>query len=364
MRLLRSRPMLGLVLVSLVATIVGIALVLVIDWFPVQASTAAGDIDLLYDVLLVASVPIFVLVMAVVIYSVLAFRVEPDDLSDGEPIHGNTKLEIIWVTIPFIMVSLLAVYGWFVLDDIEAKQPGELVVDVTAQQFKWSFEYPSEQDLKSNELVLPKGRPVEFKIRATDVIHSFWVPQFRLKSDAVPGITTTVRATPSREGTYELVCTELCGLGHSTMRGTVRVVGSREFDSWLSERQAATRPEGGELGEGRRLFTSVGCAGCHTLSDAGAVAQTGPPLEGLSEIFQKRKPGESLREYLRESIVDPKSFVASGFSPEGMPANYAQQLSDAEIDTLVDYLARTTGGGDGGEGGEGAEGAAEPGRGG
>ncbi len=347
MRLLRSRPLAGVVLISIVATVVGVAVSLAIDWFPTQASTAADDIDLLYDVLLIASVAVFVLVMAVALYSVFAFRAEPDDTRDGEPIHGNTKLEIVWVTIPFLIVSALAVYGWVVLVDIEGEQPDELVVDVTAQQFNWSFEYPDEEGLRSTELVLPKGRPVDFRIQTRDVIHSFWVPEFRLKSDAPPGVTTKVRVTPSRVGRYQVVCAELCGIGHSTMRQTVRVLPPTEFDSWLARRQRAARRRDA-LSEGRRIFTSVGCAGCHTLSDAGAVAQTGPPLEGLGEIYQKRQPGESLEGYLRESILEPKAFVVSGFPAGGMPANYAEELTDSDLETLVDYLERTTSS-DGGE---------------
>ena len=144
-------------------------------------------------------------------------------MRDGAPIHGNTRLEIIWVTIPFLIVSALAIYGWIVLDDLEAKQPDELVVNVTGQQFTWSFGYPGER-VRANTLVLPKDRPVEFRINTKDVIHSFWVPEFRLKSDAVPGLTTKVRLTPDRLGRYQVVCAELCGLGHSTMRQLVRVV--------------------------------------------------------------------------------------------------------------------------------------------
>ncbi len=325
-----------------VASVIGIVLGLVIDWFPVQASEEARQIDRLWDVLLIISVPIFVMVQGIVLYCVWKFRVRPgQEHADGPPIHGNTRLEIVWVTIPFLIVTGLAIYGWVVLDDIEAKKKDALSVAVTAQQFNWSFEYSNEGGLKSNELILPRGRPVEFRIRTKDVIHSFWVPEFRLKSDVPPGLTAKVRLTPSRVGHYPVVCAELCGIGHSTMRQTVRVVPPNEFDSWLARRQQAARREGA-FGEGRRLYTAVGCAGCHTLTDAGAEAQTGPPLEGLGEIFEKRSPGKSLREYLRESIVDPKAFVVSGFSPEGMPANYGKQLTKAEIDTLVEYLARTT----------------------
>jgi cytochrome c oxidase subunit II len=224
---------------SLIATAVGIAIVLQIDWFPTQASSAAGKIDTLYDVLLIASVPVFVLVMSVVFYSVIAFRAKPGDLSDGAPIHGNTKLEVIWVTIPFIMVSALAIYGWVVLDKIEAKTPNMLRVHVISQQFAWHFEYPGEGRVKSDQLVLPEGREVEFRINTKDVLHDFWVPQFRLKSDAVPGLTTTVRTTPNRLGTYDVVCAELCGLGHSTMRQRVRVIPAAQFQSWITRKKAS-----------------------------------------------------------------------------------------------------------------------------
>ena len=230
-----AHPVGRMILIGVVASLIGIAISLLIDWFPVGASGAAGQIDTLYDVLLICSVPVFVLVMTIAIYSVVRFRAQPNDMSDGPPIHGNTRLEVIWVTVPFIMVSALAIYGWIVLDDIEAKQADELVVNVTGRQFTWTFEYPDEQ-VNSTELVLPKDQPVEFRIRTEDVIHSFWVPQFRLKSDAVRGLTTKVRLTPDRLGRYQVVCAELCGLGHSTMRQDVRVVTPQAFDSWVERR--------------------------------------------------------------------------------------------------------------------------------
>jgi len=220
------------------ASVVGVAICLWIDWFPVNAAGDAAQIDTIYDVLLICSVPIFILVMTIVLYSVTRFKAKPGDMRDGPPIHGNTRLEVIWVTVPFIMVTALAVYGWLVLDDIEAKQADELVVNVTGRQFTWTFEYPQEK-VESPTLVLPKDRPVDFRIQTEDVIHSFWVPEFRLKSDAVPGLTTKLRVTPDRVGRYQVVCTELCGLGHSTMRQNVRVVAAGDFDSWLSDQQQA-----------------------------------------------------------------------------------------------------------------------------
>jgi cytochrome c oxidase subunit 2 len=236
MRSVRRRPLLWTAVLAVLGSIIGIAICLRIDWFPTQASSAAGPIDTLYDVLLIASVPIFVLVMSVVFYSVVAFKAQPGDLSDGAPIHGNTRLEVIWVTIPFILVSGLAAYGWIVLDDIEANEPDALVVNVIGQQFAWRFNYPNDGKVRTNQLVLPKDRPVHFRVKTDDVIHDFWVPEFRLKTDAVPGLTTDIRTTPNRLGNFHVVCAELCGIGHSTMRQQVKVVPKGAFDTWIAKR--------------------------------------------------------------------------------------------------------------------------------
>jgi cytochrome c oxidase subunit II len=245
---MRDRPLLQLAVIGVVAAIVGVGVALLVDWFPTQGSEEASQIDTLYDVLLAVSMPIFVLVMTVAIYSVVKFRARPGDTGDGAPIHGNTKLEIIWVTIPFMLVTALAIYGWIVLEDIEEPRSDALLVEVTGEQFTWSFAYPDEAGgapVRSNELMLPVDRQVDFKINTEDVIHSFWVPAFRLKSDTVPGITTEIRVTPSEEGTYDVVCAELCGIGHSTMRQSVTVLPAEEFDGWLADEQRALAAAGG-----------------------------------------------------------------------------------------------------------------------
>src|SRR5438874_12104563 len=200
-----------------IATAILLPTSLPIDWFPKQASKSAHQIDTLYDVLLIVSVPIFVLVMPVSIYSVIRFRARPGDMGDGAPIHGNARLEVVWVVIPFLLVSSLAAYAWITLHDIEKKKKGELVVNVTGQQFEWNYSYtgPGGRIVNSNVLYLPVDRQVKFQIHSKDVIHSFWVPDFRLKSDAVPGITTNWRATPTKLGVHDVVCTELCGARHS-----------------------------------------------------------------------------------------------------------------------------------------------------
>jgi len=341
-----KHPVARMIGIGVVASLVGIAITLLIDWFPKNAAGSADKIDTLYDVLLICSVPIFVLVMTIAIYSVWRFRAKPGDMGDGPPIHGNTRLEVVWVTIPFLMVTALAIYGWIVLDDLEAKASDELVVQVTGQQFTWRFEYPKER-VESTRLVLPVDQPVVFRIRTNDVIHSFWVPEFRLKSDAVPGLTTRVRLTPTEEGRYQVVCAELCGLGHAAMRQLVHVVPRDEYDSWLQTRreQAGGGGEaggggGGETGGGQAggggaavdaeaLFSSAACGGCHTLAAAGTDGDVGPDLGQISKANAA---------YVEQSIKDPSAVVVKG-NPDGvMPDDFGERLSSEEIDALVKYL--------------------------
>jgi cytochrome c oxidase subunit 2 len=227
--------------IGLIASAIGTALVLAVDWFPPAASTQAKEIDRLFHVLLVVSVPIFVLVEVIVLYSVWKFRMRPgEELKDGPPIHGNTKLEVVWTTIPAMLLVGLCVYAYVVLHNIEKRKPGAMVVNVTGQQFAWSFQYPGANGgkaVQSEQLYLPAGRPVEFRVRSKDVIHDFWVPEFRMKIDAVPGKTTKYPVTTtSQTADYTVVCAELCGLGHATMRQTVHVVPQAEFESWMARK--------------------------------------------------------------------------------------------------------------------------------
>jgi cytochrome c oxidase subunit 2 len=195
-------------------------IVLTVPWLPEDASTAARPVDTLYDVLAVISSYIFALVVSILLVSVIHFRRRHNDLSDGEPIHGNTTVEAVWTAIPALLMVGAAVYSGLVLADIEQSKADTQTVDITGQQ------------LRAGELHLVKGTPYYFKLHAKDVIHSFWVPQFRMKKDAVPGLTTTVRVTPTRTGRYTLACTELCGLGHATMRAAIVVENQAAFDKW------------------------------------------------------------------------------------------------------------------------------------
>jgi cytochrome c oxidase subunit 2 len=291
-----------------------------------------------------------VLVETIVLYSAIKFRMRPgEELKDGPPIHGNTKLEIIWTAIPAILLVALCTYAYVVLTDIEeAPASGQqLNVRVVGEQFTWTFFVERDgKEVKSSQLYLPNNKPVYFTVQSKDVIHDFWVPAFRMKIDAVPGIDTHLRVTPSRIGDYPVVCAELCGLGHSTMRQTAHVVSADDFGNKLEQlAQAGNKPAGGGGGggggeetDGKTLFTSAAkpaaCSSCHTLADAGSTATVGPDLD---KVVPQLTDAE-----IKSSIATPDAKITEGFQPGIMP-DFGETLSDAQIDALVKYLKEVAG---------------------
>jgi cytochrome c oxidase subunit II len=241
-RLGESAPYLQVVFLTLGITAVGTVVVLNVPWLPEEASAEAGPTDTLYNILAVASVFVFALVISILFVSVVRFRRRFGDEADGQPIHGHTGIEVLWTAIPSVIMVVAAVASGVVLADIEEKKPGTKTINVTGEQFAWTFNYDDEGVKRLGELHLVKGTPYLFRIHAKDVLHSFWVPEFRMKKDAVPGLTTTIRVEPTRNGTYSLVCAELCGLGHPTMRARVVVEDQARFDRWIEESKRAAAP--------------------------------------------------------------------------------------------------------------------------
>lgn len=220
------------VLIGVLVTLVAVLL----QWLPTSASEEFDRIQNLYWFATVMSIVIFSLVAAVVLYAVWKWRVPPDDDADGPPIHGNTRLEVIWTAIPAVLVIILGILSAIVLSENGQAGDRPLQVKVTGQQFAWKFEYGDYGGLTSGELVLPVGEQVKFTMESLDVIHSFWVPEFGQKMDVVPGIETSILVTPTRTGEFAVICAELCGLGHATMRAKTRVVTQAAFDAWVKER--------------------------------------------------------------------------------------------------------------------------------
>jgi cytochrome c oxidase subunit II len=232
----RRGSIVQLIVIGVLAGAVASAVALIPDWLPQSASREAGRIDFVFWFVTGICIFVFSIVAAVTIYSVLKFRVKPDDDSDGPPIHGHTGLEIVWTAIPTLLVTAIAIVSAIVLAKDDAAGANPLRVNVYAQQFFWSFDYPGYNKKTSNILRLPVNRSVLLTMHARDVLHSFWVPEFRQKQDLVPGLHPTLHITPNKVGTYPLICTELCGLGHALMRSRVIVMQPDAFQAWAERK--------------------------------------------------------------------------------------------------------------------------------
>jgi cytochrome c oxidase subunit 2 len=235
----RRGSIVQLIVIGVLAGGVATLVALLFNWLPDATSREAGRIHFVFWFVTGICIFIFSIVAAVSVYAVWKFRAKPDDDSDGPPIHGHTGLEITWTAVPTLLVTAIAIVSAIVLakDDAEGSNP--LRVDVTAQQFFWSYSYPGFGNKRSSVLRLPVNRSVVLHLTSKDVIHSFWVPEFSQKQDVVPGIHPTLHITPDRVGTYPVICTELCGLGHALMRSRVIVMQPAAFEKWASQKGGA-----------------------------------------------------------------------------------------------------------------------------
>jgi cytochrome c oxidase subunit 2 len=263
----RQRSLAVAIAAALIAIALGIFISFKIHWFPVQASTQAHRTDRLYHVMVIATIPIFVLVVGVILYCVWQFRMKPgEELKDGPPIHGNTRLEVFWTALPTVLLLGMVGYSFVVLHENEKKSAHEIQIGVTGQQFFWSFQYPPSvtggAPIDSYQLYLPDNESVYFNMRSKDVIHAFYIPAFRLQEDVVPGITTHYLATPDRVGNYVAECNLLCGVGHSLMRTTVHVVTQTQFRAWIkSQLSASTSSSTAQAGSAGTISTAGRASG-------------------------------------------------------------------------------------------------------
>ena len=328
---MRRGSIIQLTAIGLVAGAICTAVALLIPWLPVSAGEEAHRIHFVYWFTTVIAICVFSVVTAVLVYSVWKFRAGPDDESDGPPTHGHTQLEIVWTAIPAVLVTAISVVSAIVLAQNGHAGTNPLIVHVNARQFAWKFTYASGKSY--GYLTLPQGRHVKLELTADDVIHSFWVPQLSQKQDAVPGHPTSIIVTPTRIGSYPVICTELCGLGHSLMRSHVDVISAAAYAKWVRAGGAAsTGPPG------LAVFQQNGCSGCHTFTPAAATGKVGPDLDDLVKEAQQAHRG-ALQAFIEESIVKPQAYIAPGFS-DVMPHIFADQIPPAKLKQLVQYLAQ------------------------
>jgi cytochrome c oxidase subunit 2 len=326
-----------LVIVTTVLTYLGLDVAgLAKQQHPIAASAQSASIDQLWHWEMIVISFLFALIVVPMVYSLIVFRQKKGEMKDGEHMEGNTTLEITWTVVPLFIVVIFAYLGGWSLGEVNRTDPQALVINVKAQQFTWTFEYP-EYGIISNELHLPVNRQVVLKMTSVDVIHSFWVPEFRLKKDVVPGRVNDYRITPILTGQYKVRCAELCGTSHAYMENPVIVETQAEYDAWIQEQtalvaEALKTPEG----QGRLLTVSNGCTGCHSLD---GTPLTGPTWLGIYGKEEKMSDGSTLvidDAYLIESILNPNAKIVAGFpSPSVMPAF---TFTDEQLANIIAYL--------------------------
>jgi cytochrome c oxidase subunit 2 len=333
---MRRGSILPLVGLAVLAGGIATAVAVLVPWLPSPASTQAKRIDVLFWFVVAICILIFAIVAAVLAYAVVKFRARPGDDSDGPPTHGHTGLEITWTIVPTLLVTAIGIFSAIVLarDDHAGKNPFR--INVTAQQFAWSFTYPEAHNLTTGDLRVPVNRSILLTFTSKDVIHSFWVPEWSQKQDTVPGIHPTLHITPTKTGTFDVICTELCGLGHAVMRTEAIVMSKKSFDAWLNGQTKATTSTNTSV-SGAAVFSNNGCGACHTLSAAKSTGKIGPDLDKLPQYAQQAH--QPLQQFTETSITDPNAYVQPGYPKNVMPQTF-KTLPKDQLNALVQYLTQ------------------------
>src|SRR5512139_1607554 len=316
-----------LVIVMAILAYVGM---MAVGLMPEQASAQSAPIDRLWDLELATISFLAALILVPLTYSLVVFRRRKGDTTDATHIEGNTNLEIVWTIIPLFLVMAFAYLGAGNLAEIQRADPNAMVVKVTGQQWSWSFEYP-EYGVTSTEMHVPVGKQVLLQMTSRDVIHSFWVPEFRPKQDLVPGRITQLRITPTLIGNYKVRCAELCGTSHAYMEQPVIVSSQADFDAWMAAevkkaQAAAATPEG----RGQALVAASGCAACHSITGAAGIGPTWFGLFGSQVPISGDGTVTADEAYIHESIKAPQAKIVRGFENQLMP-NYGfngNQIND------------------------------------
>jgi len=293
-----------------------------------QASNSADKVDAAFTYILGIEVVLLTLVTSAMVFFVIRYRRKKKE--KAENIEGSLFLEILWTVIPTLLVLGMFYIGWRSFDALRAVPKEVMVIKVTARQWSWLFGY--ENGKESDTLRVPLGRPVKMLITSADVIHSFYIPAFRIKEDCVPKMETYLWFTASEAGTYDIFCTEYCGLGHSGMVSQVVVMSEKDFDAWYGAAVTSV-----EKARGLKILEEKGCLGCHTTDGTG---KAGPTFRGLygSQVTVLTKGKERVivadDDYLRRSILDPGADIVRGYQ-NIMPK---LAVTPEEVQEIVTYL--------------------------
>jgi cytochrome c oxidase subunit 2 len=336
------------ILTVILTLVIGFAMS-AIGLMPLDASTQAVPIDQMINLQVWMIAFLFSLITVFIVYSVFVFRrrrprtalgeISPVSTAPGAHMKGSNSLEIAWTVVPLVTVIFLSFLGARDLGQIRKADSTVLDVKVTAFQWGWSYQY-AESGVISNTLVLPVNRQVRLLLTSRDVIHSFWVPEFRVKQDILPGenLVKELRITPNRIGYYKVRCAEMCGLNHAGMEGLVMVTSQAGFEDWIADMAQNAQANAGPAGWGQTLAQNTGCIGCHSIDGKPLV---GPTWKGLAGSQVTLSDGSTVTvddAYLREAIIDPNTKVRQGAAPGVMPQNYKDQLTDEQLTDIIEYI--------------------------
>ncbi len=310
--------------------------------FPQQASTFAPQVDALYFFLVGVSALFGGLIFFLVIYFAVKYRRRSPDEPPPPYMHSDRRLEIAWSVIPLILTMVMFYWGASLYFTMTRPPKDALEILVVGRQWMWKFQHPDGQR-EINQLHVPVGQPVKLTLASEDVIHSFFVPAFRVKMDAVPGRYTSVWFEPTKTGRFHLFCAEYCGTQHSGMIGRVTVLEPQEYQDWLDGgRLGATpaTPDGSPVAEGKKLFENLGCAACHQLDRR----DIGPVLANLFGSQVRLQNGQTVtadENYLRESILRPQAKIVAGFTT--LMPSYEGRLNEEQLLQLIAYIKSLSG---------------------
>lgn len=308
-------------------------------WLPNASSTLAPSVDTAWTIVMIVSIVFFFLLMGLMTYFVIAYRRRSDfDLTSDR--DHNTRLEIAWTVIPLVLVTGLFFVGFkgFLYSAVPPAEAME--IQVTARKWAWSFQYPN--GIVKGDLVVPQGKPIKLIMSAQDVIHSFYVPEFRVKRDVIPGLYTTLWFEATELTETALECAEYCGgagdgsqgTGHSGMWARVIVLSESDYERWMDKELQSSNMPPAELG--KKLYDERGCKGCHSLDGS---KSTGPTLKGVFGSDVALSTGQSVKadeNYLRESILQSQAKLVAGY-PGVMPV-FQGQLNDKQVDALIAFI--------------------------
>jgi len=295
------------------------------------ASNFVQGVDLTFIIILGVSVFFLVSITAVMIYFVIRYSRKRNPKATN--IEGNNTLEIVWTVIPLILVLIMFYFGWLGFRPMRHVPEGAIPVKAIGQMWSWMFEY--ENGKKSAELVVPLNKPVKLNLSSRDVIHSLYIPAFRIKEDVVPGKNNYLWFTAQEEGEYDIFCAEFCGDRHSYMLSKVRVLPEAEYNSWLasSDIPAGEHP-------GLTLMKQNACVTCHSQDGSKIIGPSFKGLFGRKEIVIADGIEKEItvdEAYIKRSIYEPNAQVVKGFNP-GLMISYQQQLSEDDIQKIIDYM--------------------------